>query len=75
MRNLVGVRIGCAMTGSFCTFREAFEAWRALAAAGAELFPIMSANAYGLDTRFFPAAEAALAGQQLQPVLLAAKGI
>ena len=58
MRNLVGARIGCAMTGSFCTFREAFEAWRALAVAGAELFPIMSANAYGLDTRFFPAAEA-----------------
>ena len=25
-----GVRIGCAMTGSFCTFEKAFEAWRAL---------------------------------------------
>ena len=58
MENLRGARIGCAMTGSFCTFRDAFDAWRALAEAGAELYPIMSDNAYRLDTRFYPAAEA-----------------
>ena len=57
-RRLEGVRIGCVMTGSFCTFKPVFEAWRALKAAGAELTPIMSFNACGLDTRFYPAAEA-----------------
>ena len=56
--NMRGARIGCAMTGSFCTFRPVFEAWRALRAAGAELTPIMSYNACSLDTRFYPAAEA-----------------
>ena len=56
--DLRGARIGCAMTGSFCTFRPVFEAWRSLKEAGAELTPIMSFNACGLDTRFYPAAEA-----------------
>ncbi len=56
--NLAGVRIGCAMTGSFCTFKQVFEAWRRLKETGAELIPIMSFNAYGLDTRFYPAREA-----------------
>ena len=51
------VRIGCAMTGSFCTFREVFDAWRALADSGAELTPIMSENSYTCDTRFYPASE------------------
>lgn len=58
MSGLKGVRIGCAMTGSFCTFADVFGAWRELAAAGAELFPIMSENAYSLDTRFYRAADA-----------------
>ena len=30
------VRIGCAMTGSFCTFRKVFQAWQALAETGAK---------------------------------------
>ena len=55
--DLSGVRIGCAMTGSFCTFRAVFEAWRALKATGAELIPILSFNAGSLDNRFFSAAE------------------
>lgn len=55
---LEGARIGCVMTGSFCTFKPVFEAWRALRAAGAELTPIMSFNARSLDTRFYPAREA-----------------
>ena len=54
--DLKGVRIGCAMTGSFCTFEKAFLCFEALAEAGAELFPIMSDNAYALDTRFGTAA-------------------
>ncbi len=52
MTDLQGARIGCAMTGSFCTFSKAFAAFEALRAAGAELYPIMSNNAYALDTRF-----------------------
>ena len=56
--NLGGVRIGCAMTGSFCTFRPVFDAWRALRATGAELIPILSSNAGSLDNRFYTAADA-----------------
>ena len=57
MGELMQARVGCAMTGSFCTFKAVFEAWRALKAAGAELTPIMSFNAATVDTRFYPAAE------------------
>ena len=57
MRELTDMRVGCAMTGSFCTFRQVFEAWRALKAAGAVLTPILSFNAATVDTRFYPAAE------------------
>lgn len=52
------MRIGCAMTGSFCTFKTVFDAWRALKATGAALTPIMSFNAASVDTRFYPASEA-----------------
>ena len=55
MRELAGARIGCAMTGSFCTFRAAFDAWRALKQTGAEMYPIFSENAYSFDTRFYTA--------------------
>lgn len=58
MNELMDRRIGCAMTGSFCTFRAVFGAWRALAAAGADLTPILSFNAASVDTRFYPAEEA-----------------
>ncbi len=52
MSEVVKPRIGFAMTGSFCTFRPAFETAEALAYAGYELTPIMSFNAYNLSTRF-----------------------
>ena len=52
------MRIGCAMTGSFCTFKAVFDAWRALKATGAALTPIMSFNAASVDTRFYPASAA-----------------
>jgi len=58
MANLSGVRIGCAMTGSFCTFDRTFAVWEELRRAGAELLPIMSFNAYELSTRFMEAEEA-----------------
>lgn len=56
--NLVGKKIGCAMTGSFCTFSQVFEAWKRLKETGAELVPIMSFNACGIDNRFYSAREA-----------------
>ncbi|HIS93545.1 MAG TPA: dipicolinate synthase subunit B [Candidatus Alectryocaccomicrobium excrementavium] len=58
MRELAGARVGCAMTGSFCTFRAAFDAWRALKQTGAEMYPIFSENAYSFDTRFYTAEKA-----------------
>ena len=58
MRELAGARVGCAMTGSFCTFRAAFDAWRALKQTGAEMYPIFSENAYSCDTRFYTAEKA-----------------
>lgn len=53
-----GKKIGCCMTGSFCTFDRAFDAYRALSAEGAQLLPVMSENAYGTDTRFHSAEDA-----------------
>jgi len=50
-------RIGFAMTGSFCTFANVFPQAERLRALGAVLQPILSYNAYQLDTRFFPAEE------------------
>ena len=58
MAELSGVRIGCAMTGSFCTFKESFSQWRRLRDAGAELIPIMSFNASSVDNRFYAAKDA-----------------
>lgn len=49
--------VGFALTGSFCTFRRVLPVMRELKAAGHELLPIMSYNAYSLDTRFGKAAD------------------
>ena len=65
MSTLMDVRVGCAMTGSFCTFRRAMDAWRALRETGATLVPIMSFNAARIDTRFSPAAEAVAEFEQI----------
>lgn len=58
MKTLENIRVGCAMTGSFCTFKKVFEAWRRLKDMGAEMIPIMSFNASQLDTRFYTAEDA-----------------
>lgn len=50
-------KIGFALTGSFCTFKSAFEAAKTLTAMGYELTPVMSFNAYSLSTRFGSAEE------------------
>lgn len=46
------MKIGFALTGSFCTFSKAIAAVRNLVDNGYEVFPIMSETAYNTDTRF-----------------------
>lgn len=46
------IRIGFAITGSFCTFQRALNQIEYFISKGAEVLPIMSFNAYGIDTRF-----------------------
>lgn len=50
-------RIGFAVTGSFCTFKDVFPQMELLAAQGYQVIPIMSHNAYETDTRFGRAAD------------------
>ncbi|MBR1592271.1 MAG: dipicolinate synthase subunit B [Ruminococcus sp.] len=57
MNDLKGLKIGYALTGSFCTFEKSFAQAKILADMGAELIPIMSENAYSTDTRFGTARE------------------
>lgn len=52
-----GLKIGYAMTGSFCTFKTCFEQAEILVEYGAELIPIMSENAASMSTRFGTALE------------------
>ncbi len=52
MTDLEGVRIGFAMTGSFCTFQKAFRQAEYLVSCGAQLIPIMSFHAAQISTRF-----------------------
>ncbi|MBQ2956504.1 MAG: dipicolinate synthase subunit B [Clostridia bacterium] len=54
---LDGRRIGFAMTGSFCTFSQIFPQIRRLCELGAQVQPILSFNAYQLDTRFYTSGE------------------
>lgn len=52
-----GLKIGFAMTGSFCTFSKCFEQAEILKNMGAEIVPIMSESASGTSTRFGTADE------------------
>ncbi len=49
---LEGIKIGFAVSGSFCTFEKSFAEAKRLVDMGAILTPIMSFNAATLDTRF-----------------------
>lgn len=49
---LKGLRTGFALTGSFCTFSAVLPEIEKLVKEGAEVFPIMSENAFSTDTRF-----------------------
>lgn len=57
MPELSGIKIGYALCGSFCTFKKSFEQIKMLVESGAEVTPIMSFNAYNIDTRFGTAEE------------------
>ncbi len=46
------INIGFAMTGSFCTFSKTIPKIKELVDEGANVVPIMSFNAYNLDTKF-----------------------
>ena len=52
-----GLRVGYAMTGSFCTFAKSFEQAELLATEGADIIPVMSENAASISTRFGSAEE------------------
>lgn len=53
MKNtLNGLKIGFAMTGSFCTFSKCFEQAEILKNMGAEIIPVMSETAANTSTRF-----------------------
>ena len=51
------IRIGFAITGSFCTFKTVFPQMELLVEKGYRVTPIMSQNAYATDTRFGSAAD------------------
>lgn len=46
------IKIGFAMCGSFCTFRQAIQQMEQLVTMGYDVTPIMSFHAFSLDTRF-----------------------
>lgn len=55
--DLTQVKLGFALTGSFCTFRKVIDELRKISASGVELFPIMSQTSATTDTRFGKAAD------------------
>ncbi len=50
------IRVGFALTGSFCTFARIIPVMEKMMSQGFELTPILSFNAVSLDTRFGSAA-------------------
>lgn len=49
---LKGRKVGFVLTGSFCTFKNTIEQMENIMKEEAEVLPIMSYNAYNLDTKF-----------------------
>lgn len=50
--NLEGKKVGFVMTGSFCTFNKTLEQLKKIISEKADVLPIMSENAYNMDTKF-----------------------
>lgn len=70
VRRLDGYTVGYALCGSFCTHGKSVEALSRIAAAGAQIVPIVSETVYMTDTRFGTAADlcarlAALCGRDV----------
>lgn len=49
---LEGKKVGFVMTGSFCTFKNTIPQMKRILEEGGEVLPVMSFNAYNLDTKF-----------------------
>lgn len=49
---MIGLSVGYAMCGSFCTLRQSVEQLKILHSLGADITPIMSDIVYSTDTRF-----------------------
>ena len=47
-----GIKVGFILTGSFCTFSKTIPKIKELINMGANVLPIMSFNAYKMDTKF-----------------------
>lgn len=57
MKNTEPIRLGFCMTGSFCTFEDAFAQMVRCRELGYDILPIFSEHAAGMDTRFGKAAD------------------
>ncbi len=55
--SIKNIKIGFALTGSFCTFEKTIEQMENLVNLGAEVIPIMSYNSYNLNTKFGTASD------------------
>lgn len=55
--NLEGKKIGFVLTGSFCTFKKTIPKMLEIINKGGKIVPIMSHNAYNLNTKFGEAKE------------------
>ena len=55
--DLKGKNIGFAFTGSFCTFKHTIPQIKKIVEEGGIVIPIMSRNAYNMDTKFGTAQE------------------
>ena len=55
--DLKGKRIGFILTGSFGSFRKTIDELKKIVQLGAKIVPIMSENAYTMDTKFGKAQE------------------
>lgn len=49
---LEGKKIGFCLTGSFCTFKTTIEQMKNIVKLGGEVLPIMSFNAYTINSKF-----------------------
>ncbi|MDY3302717.1 MAG: dipicolinate synthase subunit B [Clostridia bacterium] len=50
--DLQGIRVGFALTGSFCTLSRVIQELEVLKISGADIYPIMSEIVWSCDTRF-----------------------